>query len=226
MFERLLNEEGYLEKYKKEQSEISEMIEKGEENGLSINENSREEIAWQYFFHKNPWIFGYGLSYRFQNILQKEFSASDTDGAGKEQVNADFLIGDNYYTTFVELKTPSTDLFLNTRSGKNRSGSWSISNHLVYAVSQILEQKAAGQIKLEKDPFDNEGNRITQKGYDSKCILIAGNIKKEIEESRDSEKISEIKKKTFELYRRDSRNVEIITFDELYDRAHYICYKE
>lgn len=226
VFERLLNEEGYLEKYKKDESEISKMIAQGEENGLSINENSKEEITWQYFFYKNPWIFGYGLNYRYQNILQKEFSASDTDGAGKEQVNADFLIGDNYYTTFVELKTPNTDLFINTKSGKNRSGSWSISNHLIYAVSQILEQKAAGQIKLEKNPFDDEGNRISQKGYDSKCILVVGNINKEFEESGDSEKISEIKKKTFELYRRDSRNVEIITFDELYDRAHYICYKE
>ncbi len=166
------------------------MIARGEENGLSINENSKEEITWQYFFSKNPWIFGYGLNYRFQNILQKEFSASDTDGAGKEQVNADFLIGDTYYTTFVELKTPSTDLFVNTKSGKNRSGSWSISNHLVYAVSQILEQKATGQVKLEKNPFDDEGNRITQKGYDSKCILVVGNLNKEIEESGDSEKVS------------------------------------
>ena len=226
VFEKLLNEEGYLEKYKKDESEISKMIAQGEENGLSINENSKDEITWQYFFHKNPWIFGYGLNYRFQNILQKEFSASDTDGAGKEQVNADFLIGDNYYTTFVELKTPSTDLFVNTKSGKNRSGSWSISSHLIYAVSQILEQKAAGQIKLEKNPFDDKGNRINQKSYDSKCILVVGNIKKEIEESGDTEKVSEIKKKTFELYRRDSRNVEIITFDELYDRAHYICHKE
>jgi hypothetical protein len=28
--------------------------------------------------------------------------------------------------------------------------------------------------------------------------------------------------KTFELFRRDSRNVEILTFDELYDRATFI----
>lgn len=32
----------------------------------------------------------------------------------------------------------------------------------------------------------------------------------------------EIKKKTFELYRRDSRNIEIITFDELFERAKFI----
>ncbi len=226
VFKRLLTEEGYLEKYKKEESEISKMFSKKVEGGIIINENTKDEITWQYFFNKNPWIFGYGLNYRFQNILQKEFSASDTDASGKEQVNADFLIGDDYFTTFLELKTPHTALFVNTKSGKNRSGSWRISNDLIYAVSQILEQKAVGQLKLEKNPYNDKGEPITQKGYDSKCILIIGNLKKEIEDSDAPVKIKEIKKKTFELFRRDSRNIDIVTFDELYNRAHFICYKE
>ncbi|SHH18801.1 protein of unknown function [Flavobacterium micromati] len=223
IFQKLLQNDQYIKVYKKEEEIISKMISDFDtKQKITISENSKNEIAWQYFFNKNPWIFGYGLDYRFQNILQKEFSASDTDASGKEQVNADFLIGDNYYTTFVELKTPDTELFEN---GKNRSNSWSLSTKLIYAVSQILEQKASGQLKLEKDPFNQEGEKITQKAYDSKCILIIGNLKKEIEESADSTKVKEIKKKTFELFRRDSRNVDIITFDELYERAFHICNK-
>jgi hypothetical protein len=226
IFQKLLEDEHYIKLYKKEEEEeiISKMISDFDtKHKATINENTKNEIAWQHFFNKNPWIFGYGLDYRFQNILQKEFSASDTDASGKEQVNADFLVGDNYYTTFVELKTPDTDLF---ESGKNRSNSWSLSTKLIYAVSQILEQKASGQLKLEKDPFNQEGEKITQKAYDSKCILIIGNIKKEIEESADSTKVKEIKRKTFELFRRDSRNVDILTFDELYERAFHICNKK
>jgi hypothetical protein len=211
-FYKLLNEIGYLQSYKREETAISE--------------KTKDEIAWQHFFNKNPWIFGYGLDYRFQNILQKEFSASDTDAAGKEQVNADFLIGDNYFTTFVELKTPDTELFVNKANGQNRSGSWCLSNKLIYAVSQILEQKAVGQIKLESEPFNSQEEKITQKGYDSKCILIVGNLVTEIENSKDSSKVKEIKKKTFELFRRDSRNIEILTYDELYSRAAHICHKE
>jgi hypothetical protein len=212
IFNRLLNENGYLQLYKKEDSNISE--------------KTKDEIAWQYFFNKNQWIFGYGLDYRYQNILQKEFSASDTDAAGKEQVNADFLIGDNYFTTFVELKTPETELFLNKANGQNRSGTWCLSSKLIYAVSQILEQKAAGQMKLESEPYNCQEEKITQKGYDSKCILIIGNLETEIEKSQDSSKVKEIKKKTFELFRRDSRNIEILTYDELYSRAAHICHKE
>ncbi|SFN62270.1 protein of unknown function [Flavobacterium succinicans] len=228
IFQRLLEDEKYIDVYKKEEEEIISLLISDFETKQksTINEKTKNEIAWQHFFNKNPWIFGYGLNYRFQNILQKEFSASDTDGSGKEQVNADFLIGDNYYTTFVELKTPDTELFTNTESGKNRSNSWSLSTKLIYAVSQILEQKASGQIKLEKEPYNEDGEKITQKAYDSKCILIIGNLKKEIEDSSDSTKIKEIKKKTFELFRRDSRNVDILTFDELYQRAFHICNKK
>jgi len=32
----------------------------------------------------------------------------------------------------------------------------------------------------------------------------------------------QIKAKSFELFRRDSRNVEIVTFDELFERAKFI----
>lgn len=225
IFEKLLKEKGYWKQYRTEESAIFEMISEKDDRGFGLKENSKEEITWQYFFNKNPWIFGYGLDYRYQNILQREFSASDTDAAGKEQVNSDFLIGDNYFTTFVELKTPNTELFVNTVSGKNRSGSWSLSTKLIYGVSQILEQKAMGQIKLEKEPYNDKEEKITQKGYDSKCILVIGNLTNEIENSSDSSKIKEIKKKTFELYRRDSKNIEILTFDELYNRANYICNK-
>ena len=35
--------------------------------------------------------------------------------------------------------------------------------------------------------------------------------------------VKRIKKKTFELFRRDSRNIEIITYDELYERAKFIA---
>jgi hypothetical protein len=217
IFKKLLDDEGYIDEYKK--SESTKTFIEAKENIKTINENSKNEIAWQYFFEKNAWIFGYGLDYRFQNILQREFSASDTDGAGKEQVNADFLIGDNHYTTFVELKTPDTELFTNV---KNRSNSWCLSSNLTYAVSQILEQKASGQIKLEGIIHDSLGEIISQKSYDSKCVLIIGNLENEIKKTDDSAKIRQIKKKTFELFRRNSRNIEIITFDELYDRASYI----
>ena len=201
IFRKLL-EEDYLSDYKKE---------------VIKNTQIKDELALQYFFNKNPWIFGYGLDYRFMGILQKEFSASGTEADGSGQVNGDFLIGDKKFTIFVELKKPDTPLFKNSTA---RSGTWKLSTDLMEAKSQILEQKASGQIKIEKETIhDSSGNEIKQKSYDSKVILILGNWD---QIKNDVDLVKQTKIKTFELFRRDSRNVEIITFDELFERAKFI----
>ena len=184
-----------------------------EANGLK---KYSEEKVWQYFFEKNQWIFGYGLDYRYQEILQREVHLSDAELDGSNTVIGDYLLGDNFFTTFVELKKPSTLLFANKG---NRSNSWKLSNELIESVSQILEHKASGLIRLDSQQYIN-GEPLTQKAYDSKVILIIGDWKELENSSNTLEK--EIKKKTLELFRRDSRNVEILTFDELFERAKFI----
>ena len=49
-------------------------------------------------------------------------------------------------------------------------------------------------------------------------FLIIGSEKQFAGEQKEQQ----IKAKTFELYRRDSRNIEIITYDELFERAKFI----
>ncbi len=181
-------------------------------------ENTKDEIAWQEFFKNNQWIFGYGLDYRFNGILQKEFHSSDTNAGGKDGVISDYLLGDKKFTTFVELKLPYTELF---SKDKYRSNVWKLSSKLLSAYSQILEQKASGQLKIEttKELMDDSYKEIKQRSYDSKTILIIGSWK-EIENEELG--IRRIKEKTFELFRRDSRNIDILTYDELYERANFI----
>ncbi|MFK5915645.1 MAG: DUF4263 domain-containing protein [Woeseiaceae bacterium] len=173
------------------------------------------EPQWQKFFAENSWIFGYGLDYRFLSILQKEASVSDADLDGKNTINSDFLLGSTDFTVLVELKRPDTALF---ELSKNRSRSWRLSQYLIQAVSQILAQKAEWEIKSSHTNYNEKGHPITQKTSDPKAILIIGRKDNVIGNPRDYE----IKQKTFELYRRDSRNIEILTYDELYERAYYI----
>ena len=203
IFRMLLNED-YIAEYK---------------TNILNKPSTKDETAWQEFFTLNQWIFGYGLDYRFQGILQKEFHASDTDAAGKDGVISDFLLGDKRFTSFVEIKLPTTPLFKNSQ---NRAGCWKLSSELLDSYSQILEQKACGEIKVEqKELFDEDGKIITQRACDSKTFLIIGSLT-DLEKSPSSDKEKKIKLKTFELFRRDSRNVEIITYDELYERAKFI----
>jgi hypothetical protein len=191
-------------------------------NKLNI-EKDWDEKNWQKFFEDNTWIFGYGLDYKFLKILQKEAHISNIDLSGSNAVKGDFLLGTSKFTVLVELKRPDTPLLItvkdNQESGKNRSDSWRLSNNLIDAVSQILAQKSNWQIKgNDKDNFTSEGEAITQYTVDPKTILIIGNLNS-IEGTSQTKKVKE---KTFELFRRDSRNIEIITFDELFERAYFI----
>ena len=89
------------------------------------------------------------------------------------------------------------------------------------AVSQILEQKASWQIKAETNAhknFDTAGELLRQRTLDPKCILITSSNAA----FAGSEKEREIKLRTFELFRRDTRNIEIVTYHELFDRARFI----
>lgn len=200
IFKRLISENDYWKVY-------------ATENGLSTHS---EEKTFQYFFEKNQWIFGYGLDYRYQNILQREAHLSDAELNGSNTVIGDYLLGDKMFTTFIELKKPSTNLF---GKSSNRSNSWKLSNDLIDSFSQILEHKASGLLRLEKQQYI-DGEPLKQKAFDSKVILIIGHWNELDESSSTLER--EIKKKTLELFRRDSRNVEILTFDELYERATFI----
>ncbi len=130
------------------------------EHGITIGQ---QEKAWQHFFMKNEWIFGYGLDYRFLSILQREAHIAAEDVAGRDGSIADFLLGATDFTVLVEVKKPGTRLFDERR---NRAGSWKLSAELIDAVSQILEQKASWQVKAETSAlgnFDDGGNLIAQR---------------------------------------------------------------
>ncbi|MEK7552695.1 MAG: Shedu immune nuclease family protein [Patescibacteria group bacterium] len=202
IFEKLLNQPGYFAVYTTE-------------NKIT---DTRHESIWQHFFNSNDWIFGYGLDYRFLGILQKEARVSNLDIAGKGAVINDFLLGCNKFTVLVELKKHDTPLF---SRGKNRSNSWILSDDLISGLSQILEQKASWQVFAETNAngnFDDKGKLIKQKTVDPKSILVIGSTK----QFDGGDKENQIKAKTFELFRRDSRNIEILTYDELYERAKFI----
>lgn len=202
IFRRLLGEDGFLASY-------------GNEQGLR---DPKPEKVWQHFFGENEWIFGFGLDYRFLGILQREAHISEADLRGRDGAIADFLMGATNFTVLVELKRPDTPLFTKSQSS---AGTWRLSTALIEAVSQILEQKAAWQVKAVTNASSNyaeHGEVIEQRTADPKCILIIGSDVVPTETSRERK----IKQKTFELFRRDSRNIEILTYNELLERAEFI----
>lgn len=182
-------------------------------------ETDTNEKEWQNYFQNNPWIFGYGLDYRFVESSNREVEV----GYG----NIDFA-SFNKFSVLVEIKTQNTPLIKKAKikNGEevspNRVDSWSLSEDMINSISQILAYKARWQVESEETKNrENYESTISNYTADPKAILIIGSLKSLVEDG-DSLKIKRLKQETFELFRRDSRNIEIITFDELYERACFI----
>lgn len=186
-----------------------------------LDKNDISESTWQHFFEENMWIFaGISLKLFFINgiIPQANIGIPNALGQGSPEVD---ILGINDYTTLVELKTPNTPIFTETKRNTARTNTWSFSPEFIDGISQCLGQKEnliENKNKILKDPSGNIINGSTQ---DPKSIFIIGNKKKEFPNVLRKEN-DKIKADTFERYRRNSKNIDIITYDELYERAYYI----
>jgi hypothetical protein len=136
----------------------------------------------------------------------------DMTGAGGQ--NPDYIgitQGNVKFSVIVEIKTPDTPLLRG--HSEVRSGTWSLSKELTDAVAQI---------QANIDQWNVEGARTRQnqpKLVDThtvtpKRIVVIGSLS----ELKDPQS----KIYTFERFRRSLSNLEIITFDELLERARYI----
>lgn len=189
-----------------------------------LKDHSLSEKDWEYFFQKNDWIFGYGLNYQFMGLLSTQNYVGGTNFTGGGGQIGDFILkteGDLKYTVLVEIKKPSTNL-ISTKSNsrdqiKYRNGAYLLSGELLGGVSQ-LQVNCETWSRTSKE-FTNNNELYTKniQTVQPKGILVIGNlsqIKDDIEQSN-----------TFELYRQNLRNPEIITFDELFERAKFIVTK-
>ncbi|MEZ5002534.1 MAG: DUF4263 domain-containing protein [Chitinophagales bacterium] len=188
-----------------------------------IKENG-EEAVWHHFLKENDWIIGLNVDLKFIREILPEQKIGDEDSKGKGSSKTDFL-GLSYFTTLIELKTSKTLVFKSVKSSKARTNTFDFSSDFIEAYSQTLAQKSDLSINDKKKIIDTnniEIDRVTIRTIDPKCILIIGCRNAEFPHDKDAE--HSIKTDCFERLRRDIRNISIITFDELFERAYHIVY--
>ncbi len=170
------------------------------------------EAYWQTFFQENEWIFGLGLKYQYLHLItaQPDYGGGNVFGSGSQR--GDYLMdttSDSKFTVLVEIKKPETPLL---GSDEYRNGAWELGEDLVGGVSQIQvnanKWEVAGSRTDENREALEDVTTCSPKG-----LLIIGHC-----DQLDSAS----KKKTFELYRQNLVNPEVITFDELHERAKFI----
>lgn len=189
--------------------------------------DGREDISendWQAFFERNQWIFGYGLSYIFTTgldgrRLQQTIRGSSLVAPGK--------IPDGIMKTraavsalcLVEIKRSSTELL---RKSEYRPGTWAPSTELGGSVAQCQETlRAASEVLDTHHRLTDEQGKLTGEELMSvqpRSFLVIGSLRQfQSEHGLNSARYS-----AFEDFRRNLRQPEILTFDELYERARFI----
>jgi Domain of unknown function (DUF4263) len=174
------------------------------------------EPQWQKFFDDNKWIFGYGLNYV---VLRIEHSQADVGGVnltGAGTKIPDYMTttsGALRFTVPVEIKTARTPLISGTKP--IRSGAWSISKELTDAVVQLQAVIDEWTNYSSKRPENIELLSKNTYTVTPKGIVVLGHL--------DSLESNLQKIASFERFRQSVHGIEIITFDELYERARFIA---
>ncbi len=207
VYENLLSDQNYFENLKKKKKCTNE--------GL-----------WQKYFEKNPWVFGYGLGYIYLSSLddkklEQVVQGHSVDSHGKRVDALMKTKGIISNLCFIEIKTHVTKLL---ESKSYRSGCWAPSKELAGAIAQVQGTVASAVENLSNkiNPSNKEGNPTGEEvfNYQPKSYLVIGSMDEFVSDNG----VNKDKLRSFELLRKNTSNPEIITFDELYERAKFIVH--
>jgi len=158
------------------------------------------EARWQGLFNDNPFILNLAFGYPVIKI-QDQAHVGGQKLSGSGETITDFLVknGISNNAALFEIKTPGTALLNKT---PYRGQLYSPSSDLSGAVNQMLDQKSEFQKDIARI---KENSRIYNlESYAVHGVLVIGTTPEGLDQQ-----------KSFELFRGNSKDITIITFDEL-----------
>jgi hypothetical protein len=186
--------------------------------------NGRTEAVWQQFLEENPWILGIGLTGQLltswnEAKLEQVVAGFSVAGEGKRTDALLRTSGSIRSLVFAEIKHHRTDLL---GTAEYRSGCWPPSSELAGGVAQVQQtvELASRQIGAALPDVDDEGADTGEATYllRPRSFLILGNL----DQLRGANGgVHRARLRSFELYRRNLYEPEILTFDELLARAEW-----
>lgn len=160
------------------------------------------EKKWQHFLGKHNWVFCYLFSHPVI-LVENEAYVGGKNLSNRNGKVTDFLvknaITDN--VAFLEIKTHKTRL-IGSKKAYRGNDVFSMSTDLTGGITQVLDQRD----NFQKEFFIHKGKSSEKfETINSKCVVLMGSIA-----DLPPEEL-----KSFELFRSNSKDVEIIAFDEL-----------
>ena len=204
------------------QKDINSLLRRKEKLAIfkkALTEHSSDEDWWQDFFEENKWIFGYGLNYEIlrQQQSQPTYGGVRMDGKGGQRGdNLMSTTGDLNFTVLVEIKTPATPLLQGTQEIRN--GAWSLSKNLTDALSQIQANIQTWEKQGSEQPENRDKlEKLSIFTVKPKGIIVIGSL---------SQLVDRNKRETFQRFRKSIHGIDIITYDEIFERAKFIVENE
>lgn len=183
-----------------------------------------DEALWQTFFERNQWVFGYGLSYFFvtgfeNKKLEQVVEGHDLLNHGKRADGLMKTRGIINSLCFVEIKTHQMKLL---DSSAYRTGCWAPSKELAGAVAQVQGTVAVAMQRLYGmlRPSNKDGTPTGEEVFNfrPRAFIVAGSLGEFVSEHG----VNNDQLRSFELYRNSIAGIDILTFDELYERSKFI----
>lgn len=182
---------------------------------------SGKELTWHPFFEENQWIFGSGLAPQFLHAwdpekLEQAVQGASLAGPGKKPDAVMRTAGALSALVLVEIKSHRDPLIEGT---EYRSGAWPPSEELAASLAQCqtaLDATTAtlGRVLTKRDPEGYETDEWAAVCR-PRSLLVIGSLSQFEKQGRPNLEQFE----SFERFRRSLRDPEVITFDELYERA-------
>jgi hypothetical protein len=183
-----------------------------------------KEGVWQNFIESNPWILGTGLAGQLliswdNDRLEQVVAGFSIASAGKRVDALLRTAGRFSMMVFAEIKHHETALLA---SRPYRPDVWALSSELSGGITQVQQTvyRAAMEIRERIFDVDEEGAETARATFliRPRSFLIAGDLRSL---SGESGGVHMAKLRSFELYRRNLYEPEILTFDELLSRAEW-----
>jgi hypothetical protein len=172
------------------------------------NQNNKNEDFWQQTFKEHSYMLSQAFSVPVVFIKDKAYvggmNIDQRDGKFIDYLFTSEISGD---AVLIEIKTPETNLL-----GSKYRGVYKPSSEISGAVIQVLEYKMELSHNLQAI-LKGTSHQVSL--FNPKCVLIAGNSEKQLKDEK--------KRKSFELFRNNLKDVEIVTYDELFRKAEVLA---
>jgi hypothetical protein len=161
------------------------------------------EQKWQDFLKANPFILSLAFAYPVFLVQDQAYVGGATIRGAGEKI-ADFLLAQRYTgnLALIEIKRPKTPLL---KAVPYRAELHAPTTDVSSSVSQVLDQKYRLQNSFTQKAYESSLTNVHP--YSIQCIVIVGTSPTDKDQ-----------KKSLELFRNSTKDVTIVTFDELLEK--------